>query len=175
MAEAPEIPEAKDPFERNVALSIAVLAVVLSVISMVGDGAKLSATLAATGAANNWAYFQSKSIKETSYKLQRETVAILGPGTVDEAKRQELLKSYDAAVVKYEREKNEISAKAEEFEAEVKRQGAVDERTDLASLQIEVAIVLASVSILVAWSRLWHVSLLLGLTGALTGVSALFL
>lgn len=45
MPEAPEIPEAKDPFEKQVAISIAALAVALSVIGNKGDNAKTDAII----------------------------------------------------------------------------------------------------------------------------------
>ncbi len=45
MAEAPEIPEAKDPFEKRVAVTIAVLAVVLAVVGNKGDNAKTDAII----------------------------------------------------------------------------------------------------------------------------------
>ena len=45
MAEAPEIPEANDPFSKQVAITIALLAVVLAVIENKGDNAKTDAII----------------------------------------------------------------------------------------------------------------------------------
>ncbi len=43
MSEDVEVPEAKDPFEKRIAISIAIIAVLLSYISMKGDNAKTDA------------------------------------------------------------------------------------------------------------------------------------
>lgn len=171
MAEAPEIPEAKDPFERRVALSIAILAVVLAVISMVGDNAKLAGLLASTRAANGWAYYQSKSIKEHTYALQKEALETLAD-VGDEERRARLIEQYGREVARYKKEKDEIRAQAEAHEKEVEAQGLVNDRCDLAGLQLQIAIVLGSVAILVSWRAFWYASLVLGLTGALTAASA---
>ena len=45
MPDAPEIPEAKDRFEKTVAITIAVVAVILSWMSNRGDDAKTSAII----------------------------------------------------------------------------------------------------------------------------------
>jgi len=64
MPENPEIPEAKDSFEKSVAVTIAVVAVILSWISNRGDDAKTSAIIRTNEATDEWGHFQSKSIKE---------------------------------------------------------------------------------------------------------------
>lgn len=60
MAEAPEIPEANDPFEKQVAVTIACLAVVLAFIGNKGDNAKTDAIIKTNEASNQWGYFQAK-------------------------------------------------------------------------------------------------------------------
>ena len=45
MADTPEIPEATDPFEKRVAISIAVLAVIMSLVGNLGDNAKTSSII----------------------------------------------------------------------------------------------------------------------------------
>ena len=63
MPDAPEIPEAKDPFDKRVALTIAILAICLSFIANLGDNAKTSAILRTSEASDQWNYFQAKSTK----------------------------------------------------------------------------------------------------------------
>jgi len=70
MAEAPEIPEANDPFSKQVAITIALLAVVLAVIENKGDNAKTDAIIKTSEAANRWGYYQSKSIKQNLYETE---------------------------------------------------------------------------------------------------------
>ena len=60
MSETPEIPEANDPFSKQVAITIALLAVVLAVIENKGDNAKTDAIIKTSEASNRWGYYQSK-------------------------------------------------------------------------------------------------------------------
>ncbi len=172
MAETAEIPEAKDPFERRVALTIAVLAALLAVVSMVGDNAKLEGILSATQASNQWAYYQAKSIKEHTYQLGRDTLQVMSGA--DEARRQEMMARYEKEALRYGREKQDIQAKAEELQRKVVEANRANDRCDLATLQLQVAIVLGSVGILVRWRAFWYLAIALGVTGLVT-VAPVFL
>ena len=175
MAEAVEIPEATDGFEKKVALSIAAVAVILAFISTKGDNAKGAGLLAATKASSQWAYFQAKSIKEHSYSLQKELLGAFPPGTLDKTKLDSLLKSYDEKVTKYEAEKEEIKKGAEALEVEVEQNGDVDDRCDTSALFLQIAIVLSSIAILIHGATFWYVSLAVSFAGAVIGATAFFL
>jgi hypothetical protein len=174
MADAPEIPEVNDPFGKRVALTIAVLAVALSLVTTVGDNAKSDALLAATRAANNWAFYQAKSIKEHSFDTDREILEaeIADSGSARSGKRAALAARYGGEVGRYQREKDDIKKKAEELEAEVIANGEVNDRCDLGALLLQVGIVLGSVAILVRWKAFWIASIVVGASGivAATGV-----
>lgn len=173
--EAPEIPEAEDPFGRRVALTIAVMAVLLSVIDVHGDNAKGDGLLAATKASSQWAYYQAKSIKEHAFELQRDTVLAMAATTLDPTRGAELRERWDAQLKRYATEKQEIKQQAEAHEAAVELNGRIDDRCDLAGLLEQIAIVMASVAILVKWRAFYVVSVLLGGAGAAVGVSAFFI
>ncbi len=142
-----ELPTNLDPFERRVALTIAILGVALALISTIGDNAQSESLLAATQA--------------DVLAISRE------PGAAD------LQARYVSELERYGREKDEIRASAEAQEAIVAAEGAINDRCDQASLLLQVGIVLGSISILVRWRLLWFVSIGLGLGGAALGVVAL--
>lgn len=168
MNEPGELPAAiKDPFERRVALTIALLGVALALISTIGDNAQSESLLAATRASSQWAYFQSKSIKEHSFRAQADLLSLSRePAAADMRAR------YLAEVARYEHEKEEIRASAEAEEKIVVSAGAIDDRCDQAALLLQVGIVLGSIAILVQWRLLWYVSLALGLGGGAIGAAA---
>lgn len=175
MAETPEIPEAKDPFERRVALSIALLAAILTIFNVTGDDARLQAQLAATTGADQWTYYQAKKINEHTSLLEKDVVASLKDTVVDATRREDLLKRVDADLERYkgEQEKsNETAKKAEEARDHFVE---VNDRCDRAGMILQIAIVLSSVAILVHWPILWYVGLLVGAFGAVTGASAFWL
>ena len=170
MPETVELPEVKNPYERRVAITIAAIAVMLALISVMGSNAKTEGLLAATRASNQWAYFQSKSIKEHTITGQRELLGMLTG--IDEAKRAEAIKGHTAKIATYEKEKEEIKSKAEKLEEEVERNTRIDERCDLAELMLQVSIVLGSVAILVHWHLFWFLAMALGASGAGVGFTA---
>ena len=167
-----EIPEAGNEFERRVALTIAIMAVILAVITQKGDNAKGEGLLSATRASNQWAYYQAKSIKEHAYVIQSEILEISHAGAVDQAKLDSLLDKYKQSALRYETEKDEIKKKAEEYEANIVKNSEINDRCDLAGLLLEVGIVIGSVAILVEWGLFWYASIVLGMLGSLGGFSA---
>ena len=174
MADAPEIPNATDPFEKMVAISIAALAVALSLISNKGDNAKTDAIIQTNEASNQWARYQSKSIKSALALVESDLLARLQPApqATDIPAQIEKLKGEQA---RYDADEKEITALAKAAQASAATASSINDRCDLASLAIQIGIVLASVSILSRWKALWLVSLALGIAGAIIGATAFFL
>ena len=83
MSDVPEIPEATTPFERRVAVSIAILAAVLAFVSMRGDNAKTDSGLKTTEAANQWALFQAKAIREHTLNVEINILNALNPSALN--------------------------------------------------------------------------------------------
>jgi uncharacterized small protein (DUF1192 family) len=166
-AQAPEIPDAKDRFEKSLAVSIACMAVVLAIISDQADAAKTEAILSTNEAANAWSYFQAKSTKQ---HVTESDLYLLG---VLEADGEAGLRAkLGAEVERYEAEKNTIKLEAEQLTAQATHARSVDDRAGQGALFLQLAIVLASVAMLARWSKLWILSLLVGLVGAGVGLSS---
>lgn len=172
MAEATEIPEAKDPFERMVAVSIAAMAVCLSVINTHGDNAKTDAIIKTNEASNKWGYFQSKSIKEHIGESQSAMLGILNESAVQADQRTILSAKLDADIKRYSKEKADIKSEAEDLGKEAGRSQQINDRSDHGALFLQIAIVVASVSLLSRWKPLWFAGLILGAIGAVVGLSA---
>ena len=166
-APAPEIPEAKDRFEKSLAVSIACMAVMLSFITDHGDDAKTDAILSTNEATNAWSYFQAKSTKQ---HVTESDLHLLGALELREG--TDIVAKLEAELARYEAEKAEIKATAEELAAQASHASAVDERAGQGALFLQLAIVLASVAILARWSKLWVVSLLVALLGTGIGLSS---
>lgn len=170
MAQAPEIPEATNPFEKRVALTIALLAVVLALVENQGDNAKTSSILKTNEAANQWAYYQSKSIKQNLYETEARLVGFLS--TADQESQAETKAQIASEVARYQAEKGEIRRTAEQLVSEAAANSLVNDRCDLASLLLQVAVVVCSVSILSTWKPLWLAGIGLGVAGSFVGVTA---
>jgi len=165
MANAPEIPEANHPFEKRVAATIAMVAVCLAFINNAGDNGTTQSIVKANEASNLWAYYQAKSIKGIVVTMQGELLYRLA--TTDQKSEIERLKG---EATRYENEKAEIKVKAEALQVEAKEGAAIDDRADLASLFLQVSIVISSIAILVRSPIFWWAGVALGVIGV--GVSA---
>ena len=183
MSETPEIPEANDPFSKQVAITIALLAVVLALIENKGDNAKTDAIIKTSEAANRWGYYQSKSIKQNIYETELEILSHLKPvasqaDAVDPesaVRRKSLLASMEKAAAtakRYDSEKGDIKKEAEQFEAAAEANGKINDRCDHAALSLQIAVVICSVAILSRWRLFWYIGLGLGVAGALIGMSS---
>ena len=171
MAESPEIPEAKDSFEKRVAITIAILAAILSFISNHGDDAKTDAILKTTEASNQWAFFQAKSIKEHIDNGNASLAALL---TAD-AERDKIIGRLNEEAKRYKAEKTEIELDAKKLTAESKAATSVNNRCDLASLILQLSIILSSVAILSRWKPMWYFGIFVGVGGAVIGATAFLL
>lgn len=170
MADAPELPEAKDPFERAVAISIAIMAVMLSFIDNKGDNAKTDSILSTNKASNQWAYYQSKSIKQSLREFEADMVSISPNASSPEATRK--LAEMKAEVERYAGEKDKIKSDAEALGTQAEASGAINDKCDQAALLLQIAVVIASVAILTRWKTMWHASLVLAAIGSYFGVLA---
>jgi hypothetical protein len=163
----PEIPSAKDQFEKIVAVSIACMAVALSIIDDQADAAKTEAILSTNEATNAWSYFQAKSTKQHVTESDLHLLSALElRGEAD------IKTTLEADVARYDAEKDEIKVEAEQLSEKAKHASAVDERAGEGALFLQLAIVLASVAILSHWSKLWWGSLLVALLGTGIGISS---
>jgi len=178
MPDTPDLPEAKDPFERRVAISIAIMAVLLSVISTKGDNAKTDAILKTNDASNQWAFFQAKSVKGHLTNLEAELAVLISQGLSPQAGKppgtDELIKKLKQNSERYDSEKEEIKGKAEELQKEAGKNSEINDKCDLAALLLQIAVVIASVAILTHWRLMWYGSLALGGAGAVAGITAYF-
>ena len=174
MPEAPEIPEANDPFEKRAAVTIAILAVALAVVGNKGDNARTDAIIKTNEASNQWAYFQAKGIKGSIATAQEELLTSLAPGSADarHAEIEKRIARLKADAERYKSEQEPIKKAAEEAEKEAEVGSSINDRCDHGSLAIQIAIVLASVSILARSQAFWIASIVLGLIGIGVGITA---
>lgn len=168
-----ELPEAKDPFEKMVALTIAIIAVVLSFVENHGDNAKTDAIVKTNEASNRWAFYQAKSLKGNLAESTSELLSLLAPADAAAAKvKQEKM---EKEVARYDEEKKKIRTEAEAFQKEASEALAINDRCDEGSLLLQISVVLCSVAILTRWKPVFLVGVILGAGGAVVGISSFFM
>jgi hypothetical protein len=168
--------KAGDRFTRRVALFVAVYAVVLAVTALGGNNAGDDMMMAQQKATNQWAYYQAKAVRENLYTIEAEKLALeieTRPTlSADEKTRLEALRAkYAAKAATYAAEKEDIKKEAE---AREKERDTADRRGpffDFAEVLLQIAIVLASVSMLSGKSWAFFLSLGLAAFGGLLCVN----
>jgi hypothetical protein len=155
---ADNLKEAKESdFDKKVAIYIAALAVALSICSVGGDNATKDATRTNIQASDTWAFYQAKNTRQTSYKLAAEglELRLAEPGLPDASRKQiqEKAAAYHAEVDRLESDpkkgegKKELIAKAKELEHTRDHALRQDPYFDFSSAFLQIAIVLASATI----------------------------
>jgi hypothetical protein len=174
MPDAPEIPEAKDPFEKRAALTIAIIAICLSFVANLGDNAKTSSILKTSEASDQWNFFQAKSTKALLSAMHGDLIMRLSSDDrSDDARNRAVQLGKDAQ--RYDVEKTEVKKQAEGLVAQAAHFGAINDRCDQSALLLQIAVVVCSVSILAQSHKFWWLGMLLGAAGIIVGATAYFI
>jgi hypothetical protein len=171
MSDPTEIPEASNAFEKKIALTIAILAVILSFVNNKGDNAKTDAILNTSKASDQWSYFQAKSIKGHIAELHVGLLKELGGAPMtDEAKQA--LGRLAGEVDRLKGDKTAIEKEAKQLVVDAEHASKLNDRCDLSALLLQIAIVICSVAILSSWKPFWYAGIALGAAGAVIGATA---
>ena len=176
-----ELEERRDrAFSRRVALVTAVYAVILAIASLGGNNAMKEMLLAQQEASNQWAYYQSKVIREhlnRGSKLMLET-QLAEPSSLrgfDREKFDGLARRFADEERRMTADKKEIEPKAKAAEAERDRNQLKDPYFDYAEVLLQIAIVCASVSILSTSRPMFWFSSVLAVLGTVSTVNGFLL
>jgi hypothetical protein len=141
-------------FTRRVALTTALYAVILAVTALGGNNSMKEMLMAQQEAANQWAFFQAKAMRETLYKIERskleadfqERAKYLKP----EARVQfeNRIKKAKDEEIRYAKEKKDIEGEAKKAEHERDLNKRRDPYFDFAEVLLQISIVMASIAII---------------------------
>ena len=142
-------------FARKTALITAVFAMVLAIASLGGNHAMKEMLLSQEQASDQWAYYQAKSIREHLYKSQKMLLEneLLLSDTLNPDATKSVKASIDNLAAEESRftdEKKEIQQEATKLEKERDINRARDLYFEYAEVLLQIAIVMASVSIIAA-------------------------
>jgi hypothetical protein len=164
-------------FTRRVALLTAVYAVALALAALGGNGYGREMLLAQQQASDQWAFYQARSIREHQYRGQKlrleldllERGAAMKPEV--RARAEALLRKFGDEEKRYNTSKEPIKVEAETLEHERDRARRRLFNFEYAEVFLQIAIVLASVSILAVSRLMFSVSLVAAVAGAALAVN----
>jgi len=162
-----------DPSNKKIALLIAVLALVLAFSETLGKGAQTAALSYNIEASNLWAFFQAKTIRMTQVRTAAEAADLERPLASGEARAayEKQIESWKKTAARYDSEpetqegRKELSARAKAAEEKRDRSLAAYHNYEVASAAVQIAIVLASASIITNFVVLAWIAGGLGLVG----------
>lgn len=171
----------KDVFSKRVALCTALFAVMLAVTSLGGNNAAKDMMLSQQQASNQWAFYQSKVMREHLYRVEQQKAAALlaerGASMNPQAREQyeRNRQSYVAEEKRYAAEKLGIEQSAKKLEIQRDIGVAKDPYFDYAEALLQIAIVMASISILSGSRPVFGLSILCAILGALFSLNGYLL
>ena len=165
---------------RRVALLIAVLAALLALIEITSRNAEQEALQSNIEAANLWAFFQAKTIRQTTLRTTAEAAELLEVPPERAETVQKRIQAWRATADRYESEpstnegRRELAARAKAAEQKRDHALAVNHVLELGSGALQLAIVLASASVVAGVMWLAWVGGGLGVVGLIFGLLGWF-
>ena len=184
-----------DSFRNRTALLIAFMAMLLAIASLGGGNAAEDMMSSNIHASDTWAFYQAKNVRQTSYKLAADQLELelqRGGASLSPELRQSLerrIEEYRKTVTRYEDEpdqtepdnplkgegKKQLTARAKDYETQLDRAQRQDPNVDFSEALYQIAIVLASVSILALSRKLLGFAVLLGALATVLMLNGYFL
>jgi hypothetical protein len=153
-----EIEKVKEPFDRKVAATMAILAAFLAVVSVLGHIMTTEELLLQQKASDQWSYYQAKSIRRYQSEVARDMFA--GMKLSDQSSQ------YQKNSEKYKKDDEDIQKEAQGLEQESHLRGRQALGFHFGEVFLEFSIVLASLAILTKRALLWYACILSGTIGA---------
>jgi hypothetical protein len=161
--------ESKEKWLNYLALTTVIFAVCATLSTFKGAGYSTRAVLSQTQAANQWAYYQAKSIKGYLYDNQKDSMELEVKKEMARGNKaivgeyEKKIAFYIQKMKKYDEEKAEISKEAKNFETIREDAQKHSQVFGLAVIFLQIAILLSSIAALMKKKPVWII-------GAVTGV-----
>jgi len=157
-----------EPHNKEIALLISILALVLAFSETLGKSAQTAALSYNIEASNLWAFYQSKTIRRQTLRVAAEQTALAHPDS-EEAKKR--ISEWKKTAERYQNEpdtgegRDQLEARAKSAEKKRDLAYAAYHHYELSSAAVQIAIVLASASIITAMAALAWLAVGLGVVG----------
>ena len=161
-----------DPTLAPISVTMAVLAVLVAVASLLGHRAHTEEVVLQARSSDQWAFYQAKNIRRHTDELFTDLTSVVA--TTDAAALPKLREKYSGEAARYKEEQKGIEEKANEMEAEVGHERNRADRFDLAEVFLEVGLVITSITLLSGRKIFWYLGILMGIVGIVVAGTAFF-
>jgi hypothetical protein len=174
--------EKKENWFTYMAITTVLIAVAATLSTFKGGGFSTRSLLNQTQASDQWAFYQSKSIKGYLYEIQEDNLGMQIESLEKQKGSEPLVEKYKARledyrqkVKKYDEEKDAIKKEAVSFENERDNCKLHSAKFGIAVIFLQVSILLSSIATLSKKKFVWFCSLVLGVIGIFYFVDGFFL
>ena len=162
-----------EPSLRPVAFTMAVLAVLVAITTVLGHRTHTEAILDQNQATDQWNEYQAHKIRSNDTFLASDLLTVITVS--DKAAAQELAKGYAKHQAKWADDMKDDMEKAEAFHAKVEQAEARADRFDLAEALLEIGLVITSVTLLTHSRIYWYLGIAFSAAGIASAASVLLL
>jgi len=152
-----------------VSLTMAVLAVFVAVVSLLGHRAHTEEVVLQAKSSDQWAFYQAKNIRQHEDELFGDLSAAVASN--DAAAMAKFREKAGQEADRYKHDKEEIQAEASKLEQEVAMERKRADRYDLAEVFLEIGLVITSITLLSGRRIFWHLGIVLSVVGVLVAVT----
>ncbi len=167
-----QMKEAGEASLTRISLAISILAVLVAMVTVLGHRSHTEAILTQSHADDTWNEYQAKKIRSDNLSVTVDLLA-LQPSS-DPAGVQKKLTEYRAHLDKWKTDLDELMKTAHEFEQESSHAEVKADRFDLGEALLQIAVVLASITLFTRKNLYFLSGLSLGIIGAIIAASAFF-
>jgi hypothetical protein len=152
-----------------VSLTMAVLAVMVAVVTLLGHRAHTEEVVLQAKASDQWSYYQAKNIRQHEDELFADLAATVA--NTDGAATAKFHEKSAQDADRYKHDKADIQDEARKLEDEVAMERKRADRYDLAEVFLEIGLVITSITLLSGRRIFWHLGILLSVVGVVVAVS----
>ncbi|HEX2770644.1 MAG TPA: DUF4337 domain-containing protein [Geobacteraceae bacterium] len=163
--------EKKENWLNYLALTTVILAVCATLSTFKGGGFSTRSVMSQTQAANQWSYYQAKSVKGYIYEMQKDKLELelkgmgaKAPQTLLEEYRKKIA-DYGKKIAKYDEEKAEIQKDAKRYELIRDDAQKHSQVFGIAVIFLQIAILLSSIAALIKKKLVWVLGMAVGVVG----------
>lgn len=162
---------AHNPSMAPVSLTMAILAVLVAVISLLGQRSYTEETILQNQVSDKWAYYQAKNIRMHEDEVMADLASVMV--ATDTQKAAQLRDKYKTEADRYRSDKSDIETEARKLEKEVAVESRRADRFELGEVFLEIALVVTSITLLSGRRIFWQSGIGLGVIGIVAASTAL--
>jgi len=152
-----------DPGMAWVSLTMAFLAVLGAVVTLLGHRAHTEEVVLQARASDQWAYYQAKNIRENEDQLLADFSAAIS--NKDDKPMADFRQNAKQEAERHHREKGPIQDKARELDGEVAMERHRADRYDIAEVFLEIGLVITSITLLSGRRIFWYLGIVFSVVG----------